>query len=145
MCTRYLLKNLEKSNLEKKIPSELHKIVKNCAKDNFNLLLINHISKIKMKSDYKLYQKSDFFIKIILKKFISYIKNNLILKSSFLSNFLKPHQLLTKEYKDKKFSKASLKKIQNDLNKFAKIDKENIKFQINEIGESVFEIRKIAN
>lgn len=145
MCTRYLLKNLEKSNLEKKIPSELHKIVKNCAKDNFNLLLINHISKIKMKSDYKLYQKSDFFIKIILKKFISYIKNNLILKSSFLSNFLKPHQLLTKEYKDKKFSKVSLKKIQNDLNKFAKIDKKNIKFQINEIGESVFEIRKIAN
>ena len=98
-----------------------------------------------MKSEYQVYQKSDFLYKIILNKIISFIKNNLILKSSILSNFLKPHQLLTKDYKEKKFSKVSLKKIQNDLNKFAKIDKKNIKFQINEIGESVFEIRKIVN
>ena len=67
------------------------------------------------------------------------------MKSSILSNFLKPHQLLTKDYKEKKFSRVQLKKIKNDMKKFAEIDKKNIKFQINEIGESVFEIKKIAN
>ena len=144
-CKRYLIKNLDKSNSEKKIPTELKKIVKNCEKIDFNRLLINHISKIKMKSEYQVYQKSDFFIKIILNKVISFIKNNLILKSSILSNFLKPHQLLTKDYKEKKFSRVQLKKIKNDMKKFAEIDKKNIKFQINEIGESVFEIKKIAN
>ena len=55
-----------------------------------------------MKSEYQVNQKSDFFIKIILNKVISFIKNKLILKSSVLSNFLKPHQLLTKDYKEKK-------------------------------------------
>ena len=144
-CIRYLLRNLDKFNSEIKIPTEFKKIVKNCEKIDFNQLLINHISRIKMKSEYQVNQKSDFFIKIILNKVISFIKNKLILKSSVLSNFLKPHQLLTKDYKEKKFSNVSLKKIRNDLNKFAKIDKKKIKFQINKLDKSVFEIRRIIN
>ena len=82
-----------------------------------------------------------FQIKNKLLSFLSFIKNNFFI-NSFLINYLPEKYVISSNQKQKKIDHLSYKDIKTIFDKLKKVDRSNIKININTICENVFICKK---
>jgi len=138
---------------------KLNSVINNQIKINFNNTLEKEVFNIKkltifsdkflkqikkeklMNSSYDFKVNNDSFLKNMIFKLLSIIKNtNLI--SSILPYFFSGNILLSKEYKKQKFGSLDIAEIKNNLKKFDNIEKNKIKVNIKMISKNIFELKR---
>jgi surface carbohydrate biosynthesis protein len=144
-----LLKN-KRQKISNSDSDDLEKIITNASIKNSYETIIRLIKNSGRNLNSKYYYAeneisniSTYFFKIKHKllSFLSFIKNNFVIKT-FLINFLPEKYILSSNQKKKKIDHLSYKDIKTIFDELKKVDRSKIKININTICENVFICKK---